>query len=531
MVYYDYKTPEEIAELNRIKERQGYASSAIDSTKSKVRNVESDIANMAPDAVANISELSAVDDSLLADGTILGMLSLRDIWQLNRNSNETVDGITIIDTNSGSGRWIRKGLSDKSWTTQTAWYIDSLTGDDENDGLTEDTGLKTLSELARRWKDQTINVHVAVYVLDDTPASDYPRFRFTIGESGFVLFRGMNARAMLEWAFTAVTERDPANNQPNECTTNIGGSWTSNDYIGRRIRLTSGSNIGAVAWAAKDLDNDTARVSPWWTDSSVDFENIGSVGWSPWDFSPCEAGATDDFVIEELTVLYRLDMDVHVCGLAHGGSQPGSGGIRLVFEDLQINPGNPPGPALPQPTVTIRVSGDDFAWAMNRCVVGSVAPGADSVMHLVNCFRSLPIYTGVGSTHYYGGGFFRDVWVTPGRVITLEGGTLCEGNIYCSSGEVHVAYGAHGVCIMDTGSGANVVLYQGALFTAQGPVYGDADTGVGVQVDGGARFLYDSSKKPSITGSGGDTKVGGAVKTWAEIPFVDTAKMAGIVEM
>ena len=211
-------------------------------------------------------------------------------------------------------------LGDPTATTQTSWYIDPVGGNDGADGGVS-TPLKTLSELARRWLDQLIDVSVTIHILSDLAATDIARFRFSIGDDGFVLFKGA-ATEVATGTFTAVTERNPAGNQPNEVTdSGLTDDWGNLGYVEKRIRLTSGSNIGAVAWVAKDLGSKAARTSPWLVDSAVDLESL------PWEDEPanCEAAVTDDYVVESLPTIKDMGLDVAISGV---GGEAGSSYVR-----------------------------------------------------------------------------------------------------------------------------------------------------------------------------------------------------------
>jgi hypothetical protein len=467
----------------------------------------------APDSVANITELSAIDDSLFTDGTIVGMLSLRDIWQLNRDSDETADGITIIDTNSGSGQWLRKELSDRYWGTRPTWYIDPSSGNDENYGATEGLALKTLSELARRWKDQFINQHTTVHILSSLSATDFPHLRFTVNESGFVLFKGTTT-TIATGTLTAVTERNPATNQPNEITdTGLSDNWGTLGYVNERIRLTSGSNIGACAWIAKDLGSKEARVSSWMVDTAVDLESL------PWDSMPdnCEAAATDDYIIEDLPVVYELMTEIS-CN-SEGAAYERT---RVVFEDLSICPNL-------DRDATLFIKGDRVSCCLNRCYLGYVEPGPGTCLPLINC-TTANVSMQNNTVVYMMGGFVR-LWLNVGGMseVAVGNAVLVNGGIYIYGGKVSLFGG--GACIMETGSYNGVELAAGARLITEGfPIFGNCDTGTGVVVKSASAFIYKSTSKPTITGSGGDAEVGGTSKTWAEIPFYNVANGAALVE-
>ena len=101
--------------------------------------------------VANVSALSLVGDGYIPNGAGYFVASLMSIFQLNKAGTDVADGITVALTLSGVGRWYRvKGCS-SYWQNYTDFYIDPVTGNDENMG-TVVAPLKTWKELRRRWE-------------------------------------------------------------------------------------------------------------------------------------------------------------------------------------------------------------------------------------------------------------------------------------------------------------------------------------------------------------------------------------------
>jgi hypothetical protein len=102
-------------------------------------------------SVATISDLAAIDDLALLDGTQVYVQSLRDVFFL-RTEVVAPDGITIVAALSTLKTWFRGNTVSFSWDSTSDWYVDAdpLVGDDENDGGTPGTPLATLEELMRR---------------------------------------------------------------------------------------------------------------------------------------------------------------------------------------------------------------------------------------------------------------------------------------------------------------------------------------------------------------------------------------------
>jgi hypothetical protein len=69
---------------------------------------------------ANPAALTSVNDTLVADGVLAYVISLRAMFKLNKSSTETVNGFSVIATNSGTGRWVAAGVRVYTVASQSA---------------------------------------------------------------------------------------------------------------------------------------------------------------------------------------------------------------------------------------------------------------------------------------------------------------------------------------------------------------------------------------------------------------------------
>lgn len=412
-------------------------------------------------------------------------------------------------------RTLTEEVGDPAYTTATAWYIDPINGNDTAEG-SELFPLQTLSELARRWQGQIINVPVTVHIIADLPATDYPRFRFNVGEEGRVLFKG-HKTLVATGTLTAVTDRDPASNQQNEVTdTGLADTWTALGYVELLIMTTSGVNSGASAWVAKDLGTSAARVSSWLEDTTVDTA-------VEWDGKPAnvDADVGDEYSLYTLPDINDLDFDVHIVG--DWGA--GWASAKVWFEDISIN-------AAEDRYIRLRVSGDFYAFHFNRCRIGRVQPGMGASIRYCGCKITQPFFGYQISADIIGGFCTSYACVYPTSSVIFRRSVLVHGGIYVQGGAIELC--GNGVGVFETGSYPGIDLISAGVFSyATYPaavVYGDADTGVGVRVRAGCRFIYPAGNKPTITGTAGDALVGGIAKAWADVPFFDTTNGAALVE-
>lgn len=205
-------------------------------------------------SVLDIATLAMVDDTTLNDGFTHHVSKLEDPWILDKSGTLAVDGITCIMTRSGTGRWIRRPLHHPQWLARSAWYIDAVDGNDENDGASAMTALKTLKELTRRWGkgwylDHAVTIHILRDLLDD----DRGDLEGTIGASGSLECVG-GYGALRTGTFTGVRAVDPANNLSFEIEDSQSGSWSAlspnayNQFIllvpSKELVATSNADVG-----------------------------------------------------------------------------------------------------------------------------------------------------------------------------------------------------------------------------------------------------------------------------------------------
>ena len=202
------------------------------------------------DPVPTPTALTLIDDTTIPDGSFKYVLSRAQSYILDKTSALTVDGVNVLATKSGTGRWTTPALK---WLTQAVWYIDGTAGSDLNDGLTALTAIKTDVELRRRtygtegrWRlmqNTTIFVAagtlptLALEVLDPTGA-----FSLQITGTETSIFTDVVASAVALAQATNVTQK---------ITGTAVVSWTA--HVNKIVRVTGGPRVGVVSRIAKDL--------------------------------------------------------------------------------------------------------------------------------------------------------------------------------------------------------------------------------------------------------------------------------------
>jgi hypothetical protein len=142
--------------------------------------------------IAAMAAFNVVAPSVLRTDQRALVQSNHSTWAL-QTSALAPDGITVVNATGAAAQWQRVGLSADLATVlaQTHWSFDSTAGNDENDGLTDGTALKTQAELIRRagvgpYINQATTFH---YV--NAPAGTDPYYiKPVLGPSGSITITG-----------------------------------------------------------------------------------------------------------------------------------------------------------------------------------------------------------------------------------------------------------------------------------------------------------------------------------------------------
>lgn len=198
----------------------------------------------------------------LPDGFSVFVKSVKDYFALSRSSTSTVDGITVVAARGG-GRWHRLTSVHEAWAQQLTWHLKPVTGNDENNGATANTAIKTIAELMRRLPRTRINTYT-VNLLESISTSEILLLDGLSDFLGYVNFVGIRTQV----ATGSVTATDAYNSATKQDGT-ITDSAKANDFwaahLGRLVVLTSGANVGAWAWVDKNFaGTKKCRVSMFW---------------------------------------------------------------------------------------------------------------------------------------------------------------------------------------------------------------------------------------------------------------------------
>jgi len=198
--------------------------------------------------VSDLESLVSLNDKGFAPDWVIRVTTLRASFRLVLGSQLTADGITVINSNSGRGQWIRDlTAADTYWHKQPAWYIDAVNGNDENAGITQSSPLKTFAEWARRIAN-VVKTATTVNVLSSIPESDpFP--------SSLCLEKNLTVAGTLietsSGTFTSVTPLSTATNEEMKVAKSS-GNWTTDVD-----KLLYDVNVDAWGFVTKDVGSNS----------------------------------------------------------------------------------------------------------------------------------------------------------------------------------------------------------------------------------------------------------------------------------
>lgn len=393
-------------------------------------------------------------------------------------------------------------------TNQTDWYISFATGSDNNTGITSGSKLKTFAELFRRWGSRNpiftiplITIHVTDHDVSDAISGAFN----CLGPTTIISIQSTSATLVHSGTLTAVTTKDIPSNVPPKVKDGT-VTWTP----GTRIRLTSGTHAGALAWINKDEGAGVARTTDFML-TDVD----PSVTLTP--------TSGDAYTVESLTILYIADIYAYGVGLAAQGSVDTTPGIQI--RDMNIQ-GGPAGTIGINGNLGITLVNSMFDGAGFTTDVAEIAFG--SLLTCYNAYtKALEITLDSARMTSYGGGALGlghscGVWVENSSAVrvsdfigqnyifTVGGGSNCVaasplGSFDAVGGTLNP--NGDGLLIGMVHNGADS--FGGTFSTAYtGTVWGSGNNGVGVAVLAGSTFLFYGAIPCTITGTGGDVSVG-----------------------
>lgn len=455
-------------------------------------------------SVATAALLSAVSDSGLPEGEPAFVQSFLDSFVLSKTSVDTVDSLSVVATQSGIGRWLRRNVAHPTWIRQATWFIDPVSGNDENTGIDLAHALRTDAERQRRWGTIAyINTSVTLTVVS-LPSTDPLNGEIRLLAGGKFVLQG-TATVTRTSTLTAVTAINRAGAQPLHVTDGA-FDWTSS--VGSQVLITSGARSGAKTFVAKAVSAGIGRLGNLLLPPVVEWD-------LPTKVTPVSA---DPYQIRTLPTVYVGNFRV----MNANDVSLGSTSNTLYVIDVKL----------------VGMTGIKGTWE-TAGVAGHFIGVSFLNMNLIgdgNCTQCSCYFSG---TRINGG--FVAGGVSSGFGLSCVGAntTYLDYDFLCQGGPViYTFYGAlcqaANVCSMDATSGAIVGVLSRAVLQHVGAspgasFWGVTTSGRALVLESAAQFVYSVAAAITINvglGLGREVLVGPTDKLFSALPYVDATKQA-----
>jgi hypothetical protein len=456
---------------------------------------------------ATVGAMSAYDDTLIVDDhTPVFVGDVRDWFVLETASVEVADGITVVVTNSGVGRWIRSLSYNAYWQAQDEWHINHAAGDDTNDGATALTALATHAELERRLGTALLLHSIDIYIDDDMTEDVNIRWsmpgEYPAGVYLATSYHG-SSTVLASGKFTAGTTPyvpGPGGVRGFVEDMSLPAAGFA-PYVGMLFVLTSGPNAGAVGTITKLHLTDGVKHA--YYQPCTDFATY------TFDVDPA-SGETYDILKPT-----RIDGKIKVW----------SGAERILWYDLHVHS-------------DLHEFYEGTAFGLSAFVY-CVLEGGEFILHNdagIDFYGSAILCTGaceiVGGVCYvdgcYLGGSLR---VGLAGYLGIFADTVSSYSLIAErQGVIEIATGWWATFDAAPGSvDPGVHLAAGSVMIAADHIWGtDNGMRVGIAVDAGASYFYTAGFAPSIENPNWDTTIASVVTAYADLPFNEVSHDARI---
>jgi hypothetical protein len=458
-------------------------------------------------SVANLTALIAYSTAGLSTGVIAYVSSLKSYFILDLASALTNDGITVVNTAS-TGRWLRMKAAHPYWATQSSWYIDPISGDDENSGATSMLALATHAELVRRWGvNCTIKQSTTVYIVNDLGPTDLVEIDVAVSGGATLRYTSSAATVSRSGTLTDITNRDRSTNQLYEVEDTGVANWASD--VGKRVTMTSGpvgpGGIRATAWVRKDLGASRGQMTEWL-------------------YPPAYYGAatpptsTQTYDVETLPSMYL----VNVRARRESGDVVTDWGY-LIIENLTLigsisGEGN-----LDRGYIAFNTSLDYVT--IDRCKIeGYMELRAPTFLSVSNCYLEEGYRLTGANLYVEGGCTVNHLGLTLyglGATAHVDGDAIIggEGTFIAAGCLLEVGAAAFVECTAEVGyneNGSGIWMEPGAILSqpwALGGVrcmWGYGNPGTGIHMCAGSLATIAGDVVNTLTGTGGNISLGGS---------------------
>lgn len=375
----------------------------------------------------------------------------------------------------------------RPFVSQTEWYVDAESGDDANNGASQATAIKTLSELSRRFH--------GVFDPSIVSAQVYLRGAFSEPLVLQPVFTNLDAGVHVQGQMLVLHQGQVTSFVADNALTKTRAELSEigvdlSPFVGKRVRVTSGVHAGAVAFIA------AANGQSVFTSHFMKFSMV--TGTSSGNPAP-----GDTYVIEDFSTSlpsYKVLVTGKISELSSfrlNGAATSSfevvGGFGTVFGVDYA------------PSSALLLTGSHAQTCCQYSSGTTVSLLGSSYLRQLSCLCRVPIFVDDGA---YVAAYYNTHQGASASLSVTTGATLEDLG--------HRGFFGVG------GAAALSVQYVGRYFqlSASALLWGADNTATNIlQVAGGSSAAIFAA--PTATGSGGDARIGGVSKTWAELPYID----------
>lgn len=466
---------------------------------------------------ANVAAAEAV--VFTSNAASVYVATLKDEFYLDINSSLTVDHITVLSTPAaGTTRLIRKNIAHPFWRAQVNWFVDSVAGNDEANGLLVGTPIKTLAELSRRWGLRSV-IKVAgnlctITIAGNPGVADPLTTNVVCGPDMNIVFAGtpVVARSGTIDTFTAIVPT-VGSESIAKITDLALPTWASDKN--KRFKITAsgtGSRVGAIAWSTGLASAGVGGCNNF----------TKPVNFSQTTVTP---GNGDTYDVETLP---RVCVGAFDCQ-ASGNSTSFAFNV-ITFKNLDLGDDTTFIPMQPRfsPGVVANYLGCRVRVPLNQALGDYYALNCD-FNYGVNVKGCLARVLGC---LFQGGSSFSSSIVQDGAQAIFDqesiwvggGGLLCYGNgaiVIGSAGFFNTVTSVGGLNSLgdaislgksnqnfDKPAGGGLLSVCPPIGGSVSRIYGTGNAGAGIRLNAASRMTVDASTLLSVTGTGGDFRCG-----------------------
>lgn len=205
------------------------------------------------------ADLAGTPDDAFKEGDLGWVSALGRGFILQRGTAPyAANNTTLIAAFSGNGYWMLNGQPGEFWGAVSNWYIDEVTGSDDNDGNTQLEPLATFNELANRLVGAVDPIITNVWLLADASDTNPPRFTGLPAQSIVRVEGSLGTVSAVGGTVVAPVNGYAGGSMAADQHFEMGTSVAAATLVGKLLKLAN----GAYAYGVHAVGANTLRTTP-----------------------------------------------------------------------------------------------------------------------------------------------------------------------------------------------------------------------------------------------------------------------------